>query len=74
MKKTLLSMAVGSAAAVSLPSANAAMYINELGTGETLLYPFYTAENGNNTMIHVVNSTLDYKAVKVRLLEAQNSQ
>lgn len=74
MKKTLLSMAVGSAAAVSLPSANAAMYINELGTGETLLYPFYTAENGNNTMVHVVNSTLDYKAVKVRLLEAQNSQ
>ena len=74
MKKTLLSMAVGSAVAVSLPSANAAMYINELGTGETLLYPFYTAENGNNTMIHVVNSTLDYKAVKVRVLEAQNSQ
>ena len=36
MKKTLLSMAVGSAAAVSLPSANAAMYINELGTSETL--------------------------------------
>ena len=25
-------------------------------------------------MIHVVNSTLDYKAVKVRVLEAQNSQ
>ena len=74
MKRTLLSIAVGSAAAVSLPSANAAMYISELGTGETLLYPFYTAENGNNTMIHVVNSTLDYKAVKVRLLEAQNSQ
>ena len=38
MKKTALSMAVGSITALSVSSADAAMYINELGTGETLLF------------------------------------
>ena len=50
------------------------MYINDLGTGETLLFPFYTAENGNNTLINIANATNDHKAVKVRMIEAQNSQ
>ena len=74
MKRNLLSVAIGSAAAMSLNTVNAAMYVNEAGTGETLLFPFYTAENGNNTLINIVNATNDHKAVKVRMIEAQNSQ
>ena len=74
MKRPLLSLAVGSVATISVASANAAMYINDLGTGETLLFPFYSAENGNNTLINLANATKDHKAVKVRIVEAQNSQ
>ena len=74
MKKTLMSMAIGTAAAISGASSNAAMYLNELGTGETLLFPFYSAENGNNTLVSLANATNDHKAVKVRIIEARNSQ
>ena len=74
MNKKALSMAVGSITALSAVGADAAMYINELGTGETLLFPFYTAENGNNTLVNIANATNDHKVVKVRMIEARNSQ
>jgi hypothetical protein len=84
MKKKVLPLAVSAAAAVTMSSAQAAMYINEKGTGETLIFPFYSAENGNNTLVNIVNTvdssglTVDntgaWKAVKVRIIEAQNSQ
>jgi hypothetical protein len=75
MKKTILSRAVlAGLAGCAMTSAQAAMYINEKGLGEALVYPFYTAENGNDTYIHVVNTTNQAKAVKVRFLESQNSQ
>ena len=84
MKKKVLPLAVSAAAAVSMSAAQAAMYVNEKGTGETLIFPFYSAENGNNTLVNIVNtvaqaesapdSTGAWKAVKVRIIEAQNSQ
>ena len=74
MKKKVLPLAVGAASAVAMSAAHAAMYVNERGTGETLIYPFYSAENGNNTLVNIANTTTDTKAVKVRILEAQNSQ
>jgi hypothetical protein len=74
MKKKVLPLAVGAASAVVMSAAHAAMYINERGTGETLIYPFYSAENGNNTLVNIANTTTDTKAVKVRIIEAQNSQ
>jgi hypothetical protein len=74
MNKKVLPLAVGAASAVVMSAAHAAMYINERGTGETLIYPFYSAENGNNTLVNIANTTTGYKAVKVRVLEAQNSQ
>jgi len=70
MKKSILSLAV--AAGVST-SAMAAMHINHQGVGEALVYPLYTAQNGNDTYIAVVNTTNKTKAVKVRILEAENS-
>lgn len=74
MKKKVLPLAVGAASAVVMSAAHAAMYVNERGTGETLIFPFYSAENGNNTLVNIANTTDGYKAVKVRVLEAQNSQ
>lgn len=87
MKKKVLPLAVSAAAAVTMSAAHAAMYVNEKGHGESLIFPFYSAENGNNTLINIVNTVdADYdangvdqdsgawKAVKVRIIEAQNSQ
>jgi hypothetical protein len=70
MKKSALSVAV---AATVASSAYAQMYVNSDHTGQYLIYPFYTADNGNETYIHVVNTTNQAKAVKVRILEAENS-
>ena len=74
MNKKVLPLAVGAASAVAMSAAHAAMYVNERGTDETLIYPFYSAENGNNTLVNIANTTGGTKAVKIRILEAQNSQ
>ena len=73
-EKRILTMAVGAASTALLLPAQGAMYLNHQGTGETLIFPFYSTESGNATLINLANATLDYKAVKVRVLEAQNSQ
>lgn len=70
MKKNVLTLAVAGAVAAS---AQAQMYVNSDNTGEVLIYPFYSADNGNQTYIHVVNTTEYAKAVKVRIHEAENS-
>src|SRR5690606_35656779 len=48
--------------------------VNPDGLGQVLIYPYYTVNNGNMTLISVVNTTNDVKAVKVRFLEGMNSQ
>jgi len=74
MNKKVLPLAVGAASAVVMSAAHAAMYINERGTGETLIFPFYSAQSSNATNINIANTTGAHKAVKVRVLEAENSQ
>ena len=74
MKKKALPLAVSAAAAVTMSAAHAAMYVNERGTGEALIYPYFSAENGNTTNVNIVNTTGAHKAVKVRILEGENSQ
>jgi len=39
-----------------------------------LIYPYYTVNNGNSTLLSIVNTTAEGKAVKVRFLEAYNSR
>lgn len=74
MKKNVLSLAVAtSVAALTMASAQAAMYTSPNGTGEVLLFPFYDAENGNSTNMHIVNTTSKVMAVKVRFLEYKAS-
>jgi hypothetical protein len=69
--KKLLPLAVASA----LFGVNGAqaVHVNSDGLGQVLLYPFYTTEGGQDTLINVVNTTNEFKAVKVRILESMNS-
>lgn len=73
MKKKILSLAVA-AGLVGAVSAQAEMHINPNGLGEALIYPFYSAVDGNDTLVSIVNTTGLTKAVKVRFIEALNSQ
>ena len=73
MKKQAMSLAVTAALLGGAVSAYGSMYIDDSGLGETLIYPFYSATNGNDTYINIVNTTDLVKAVKVRFIEAQNS-
>ncbi len=48
--------------------------LSEGGVGHMLLVPYFTAQNGNMTVLHVVNTDVDNgKAVKVRFRGAANS-
>jgi hypothetical protein len=51
-----------------------AVFLNPGGLGEVLVYPYYTVNGGNSTVITIVNTTVDGKAVKVRFLEAYNGR
>lgn len=69
--KKLISAAVLSA--IGATSAQAT-YLSEDGTGQVLLYPYYTVRNGTDTYVSVVNTTNRAKALKVRILEGKNSK
>src|SRR5690606_14660291 len=51
-----------------------AVNINPDGLGQVLVYPYYTVRNDQATLVSVVNTTDETKAVKVRFLEALNSR
>ena len=51
-----------------------AVHVNSDGLGQVLLVPYYTTTDGQNTLINLANTTADYKAVKVRILESLNSR
>jgi hypothetical protein len=72
MKKNLISLAVA-ASVLGGSAVQAGLYVNPEKTGEVLLFPFYNADNGNATNMHIVNTTNQVKAVKVRFLEHKNS-
>jgi hypothetical protein len=73
MKKNKLTLAVVAGLAGVAGMANAAKHINPEGTGEVLVYPYYSVNNGLNTLYSVVNTTAKTKAVKVRFLEGENT-
>ena len=62
------------AGAAGIAGTAQAVNINPDGTGQVLLYPYYTANDGNQTVLSVVNTTEQAKAVKVRFLEGFNSR
>lgn len=65
------------AAAVALAvttSVSAQQHVNGEGTGQVLLFPFYSVVSEANTYIHITNNTDESKAVKIRFLESRNSE
>lgn len=74
MKKKILPLALAAAAGLTGINSAQAVNVNSQGEGEVLIYPYYSVEGGQDTYISVVNTTDEYKAVKVRFLEAMNSQ
>jgi len=70
--KKILPVAV--LAALAGVNAAQAVHVNSDGTGQVLVFPFYTVESGHDTYINLVNTTDQFKAVKVRVLESMNSQ
>lgn len=51
-----------------------AVSLNPRGTGQVLLFPYYTANGGNQTLLTIVNTTDRAKALKVRFNEARNGR
>ena len=62
---TAAAFACGSAQAVSLSSR---------GTGQVLLFPYYSAEAGQQTLVTIVNPTSSARALRVRFAESRNGK
>jgi len=73
-KNLTAAVLAGLAGAAGIVGSAQAVNINPDGLGQVLLYPYYTTNGGNATILSVVNTTNDAKAVKVRFMEGQNSQ
>lgn len=71
MKKILPAAVVAAVAGVNGAQA---VHVNPDGLGEVLLFPYYTIEGQQDTYINLVNTTDDFKAVKIRFLESMNSE
>lgn len=76
MKKSSLTTAVlaGLAGVVGFAGSSNAVELNPDGTGQALIYPYYTVRAGQQTYISVVNSTDTTQSVKVRFLEGYASK
>jgi len=76
MNKNSLTTAViaGLAGVAGIANMASAVNLNPDGLGQVLLYPYYTVNNGQDTLLSVVNTTSIGKAVKVRFLEGYNSR
>ncbi|MBN2700453.1 MAG: hypothetical protein JXR29_03280, partial [Methylothermaceae bacterium] len=61
-------LAVGAAGSAQAVTENAD------GLGQALIYPYYNVNNNFQTNVHVVNTKNEYKIVKLRIRESQNSQ
>jgi hypothetical protein len=76
MKRNNLTTAIlaGITGVAGIASVSTAVNLNPDGLGQVLIYPYYTVNNGLNTLISVVNTTDQTKAIKVRFLEGRNSR
>ena len=76
MKKNSLTTAVvaGIAGVAGFAGLANAVHLNPDGIGQVLLYPYYTVNNQQQTLLSVVNTTNRAKAVKVRFLEGYNTR
>lgn len=73
-KNLTAAVLAGLAGAAGLAGTAQAVNLNPDGLGQVLIYPYYTSNDGNQTILSVVNTTENAKAVKVRFLEGYNSR
>jgi hypothetical protein len=71
MKRTL-TVAIAAALGATASTAGAVM-LNARGTGQVLIYPYYTV-NHQQTLVSVINTTGHGKALKVRFREAYDGR
>jgi hypothetical protein len=72
-KNLTAAVLAGLAGTAGIASTVQAVNINPNGLGQVLIYPYYTTKEGNLTLLSVVNTSDNAKAVKVRFLESMNS-
>jgi len=73
-KNLTAAVLAGLAGAAGIVGSAQAVNINPDGLGQVLIYPYYTTNGGNSTLLSVVNTSDEAKAVKVRFLEGENSR
>ncbi|WP_386070205.1 hypothetical protein ACFJIW_06795 [Tahibacter sp. UC22_41] len=76
MKSNVLNAAIaaGLVAAVGMAGGAQAVELSADGLGQVLIYPYYTVNRNQQTVISVVNASNAAKAVKVRFLEGYNAR
>lgn len=76
MKGNSLSAAIaaGLVVAAGIGERANAVELSPDGTGQVLIYPYYTVNRNQQTVISVVNATNAAKVVKVRFLEGYNAR
>ncbi len=76
MKRNSLNAAIaaGLVAAVGMVDRANALELSPDGTGQVLIFPYYTVNKNQQTVISVVNATNVAKAVRVRFLEGYNAR
>jgi hypothetical protein len=76
MNRNSLTTAViaGIAGVAGIANMASAVNLNPDGLGQVLLYPYYTVNAGQQTLLSVVNTTNVGRVVKVRFLEGYNSR
>jgi len=73
-KNLTAAVLAGLAGAAGIAGTAQAVNLNPDGLGQVLIYPYYTSNDGNATILSVVNTTDHGKAVKVRFKEGFNSR
>ncbi len=72
MKLHSILPALGLIAALALPAQ--AVYINPQGTGQVLLFPYYSVNGSQSTLISVVNTKNTAKVMRIRFREGYNAR
>jgi hypothetical protein len=57
-----------------MASSAGAVMLNPQGTGQVLVFPYYTVNAGYSTLLSIVNTTANAKALKLRFHEARNGR
>lgn len=66
-------LTIAALAALAVPAAHA-MHVDPQGSGQVLVFPYYTANGGNDTLIAISNPTDHAKALKIRFHEGYDGR